>query len=154
MFWTLARYQVTSSCECSYVIYGACSIYLLDLFLFPYMWAWYHLLSLDGRTPCLLPSSLPHHCCFLYICPDMKNHCSTARRWPDNVGLARGRRPTTALVFVVSMISIPIGLLGGELKNLMRLTTCHLPATNLFATLEVYHEWSWSGINALGSLGI
>ncbi len=92
MSWTLAHYQVTSSCECSYVIYGACSIYLLDLFLFPCMWAWYHLLSLDGRTPCLLPSSLPHHCCFLYICPDMKVHCSTAPRWPDNVGLAWGRR--------------------------------------------------------------
>jgi len=31
MSWTLARYQVTSSsCECSYVIYGACYIiYLL-----------------------------------------------------------------------------------------------------------------------------
>ena len=40
------------------------------------------------------------------------------------------------------MISIPMGLLGGELRNLMRLTTCHLPATNLFATLEVYHEWA------------
>lgn len=37
MSWTLARYQVTSSYECSYVIYGVCSIYLLDLFLFPYV---------------------------------------------------------------------------------------------------------------------
>ncbi len=50
------------------------------------------LLSLDVRTPCLLPSILPHHCCFLYTWPDMRVRCSTARRWPDNLGLARGRR--------------------------------------------------------------
>ena len=77
-------------CECSYVICGVSYIYLLDLFLLDTTF-----LSLDGRTPLQLLVYSPLFFLIIAassICLDMRVRCSTARRWPDNVGLASGLR--------------------------------------------------------------
>ena len=87
---TLARYQVTSSCVNAVMLFAECPIYLLDLFLLDTTF-----LSLDGRTPLQLLVYSPLFFLIIAassICLDMRVRCSTARRWPDNVGLASGLR--------------------------------------------------------------